>query len=347
MKKTFIAFGAALACLGAAHAQSSVQLTGLVDMYVGSMKLAGQDRTSIAESGGLSTSWWGVQGTEDLGGGMKAGFNLGAFFQADDGGPGRFPGDTYFARDANVSLSGSFGQVLLGRTSAPNFLPSVFANPFGDSFEVSPLILHENVWFLGGQKLGTTPADTGWSNQIRYTTPNMGGLTINVAYQFGEVAAQNSKKNVGVNATYRTGGLMLTGFYERAQVNNPTGGLLTGGTQQDWMLGGSYDFGVVKLYGTYGAAKTKDNDSYDGKTASLGLDIPVSKAGTVKAAVAHTKLQATDGVTFAFDGKRTTTSIGYDHFLSKRTDVYGVVMNDRVTGLKSGTSLAVGIRHRF
>ena len=49
----------------------------------------------------------------------------------------------------------------------------------------------------------------------------------------------------------------------------------------------------------------------------------------------------------AWDGKHTTTTVGYDHNLSKRTDVYGVVMNDRFTGLKSGTSLAVGIRHRF
>lgn len=349
MKKTLIAFGAALTCLGAAHAQSNVQLTGLVDMYVGSMKMAGQDRKSVADSGGMSTSWWGVQGTEDLGGGLKAGFNLGAFFQADDGSAGRFGGDTYFARDANVTLSGGFGQVLLGRTSAPNFLPSVFANPFGDSFEVSPLILHENVSFYnGGVNYGTTPSDTGWSNQIRYTTPDFGGLTVNVAYQFGEVATANSKKNVGVNATYRNGGLMLTGFYERAQVKNPGAGLLDGtfgskiGTTQNWMLGGSYDFGVVKLYGTYGQAETKDNDTYEGKTASLGLDIPVSKAGTIKAAVAHTKMD-----TGAWDGKHTTTTIGYDHYLSKRTDVYGVVMNDRFTGLKSGTSLAVGIRHRF
>ena len=342
MKKTLIAFGAALTCLGAAHAQSNVQLTGLVDMYVGSMKMAGQDRKSVADSGGMSTSWWGVQGTEDLGNGLKAGFNLGAFFQADDGTPGRFGGDTFFARDANVTLSGGFGQLLLGRTSAPNFLPSVFANPFGDSFEVSPLILHENVAFYGKKNYSTTPSDTGWSNQIRYTTPDMGGLVVNVAYQFGEVAAQNSKKNLGVNATYRTGGLMVTGFYERAQVGNPTGGLLADGTKQNWMLGSSYDFGVVKLYGTYGQSKTKDNNNYEGKTASLGLDIPVSKAGSIKAAVAHTKMD-----TGAWDGKHTTTTIGYDHFLSKRTDVYGVVMNDRFTGLKSGTSLAVGIRHRF
>ncbi|MDI9855623.1 porin [Comamonas sp. 17RB] len=354
MKKTLIAFGAALTCLGAAHAQSNVQLTGLVDMYAGSMKLAGEDRKSVVGSGGMSTSWWGVQGSEDLGGGLKAGFMLGAFFRGDTGSPGRYDlafGETFFARDANVSLAGSFGKLTLGRTSAPNFLPSVFANPFGDSFTVSPLILHENMWTdysrADLKALNTSPADTGWSNQILYSSPDFGGLSFNLAYQFGEVATANSKKNVGVNATYRTGGLMLTGFYERAQVQNPTGGLLASGTKQDWMLGGSYDFKVVKVYGTYGQAKTKDNDNYEGKTVSLGLDVPVSSAGTIKAAIARTKIETRVAGVLDLDGNRTTTTIGYDHNLSKRTDLYGVVMNDRLSGLKSGTSFAVGMRHRF
>jgi predicted porin len=312
-------------------------------MYVGSMKMAGSERKSVVDSGGMSTSWWGVQGTEDLGGGLKAGFMLGAFFQGDDGSKAAFPRRYLLCPRCERHPVGRLRSAAAGSHFGPNFLPSVFANPFGDSFEVSPLILHENVSFYnGGVNYSTTPSDTGWSNQIRYTTPDIGGLTINVAYQFGEVATANSKKNVGVNATYRTGGLMLTGFYERAQVNNPGAGLLADGTKQNWMLGSSYDFGVVKLYGTYGQSKTKDNDNYEGKTASLGLDIPVSKAGTIKAAVAHTKMD-----TGAWDGKHTTTTVGYDHNLSKRTDVYGVVMNDRFTGLKSGTSLAVGIRHRF
>ena len=355
MKKSLIAFGASLACLAGAHAQSSVQVTGLVDMYAGSMKQAGAQRTAAVNSGGMSTSWWGLSGTEDLGQGLKAGFNLGAFLRGDTGAMGRFDGDTFFARDANVSLSGSFGAVKLGRSSAPNFLPSVFANPFGDSFTVSPLIIHANMSKYSYQdnsyNFNTTPADTGWSNQIVYSSPSFGGLTFNVQYQFGEVATANSKKNVGVTATYRSGGLMLTGFFERAQANNPGAGLLDGsfgsrlGTTQDWMLGGSYDFGAVKVYGTYGEAETKDNNSYKGKTFSLGLDVPVSKAGTLKVAAAQTKLDVR--APSAFDGKRTTATVGYDHFLSKRTDVYTAVMHDRVTHLKSGTSVALGIRHRF
>ncbi|MEG0151528.1 MAG: porin, partial [Comamonas sp.] len=80
------------------------------------------------------------------------------------------------------------------------------------------------------------------------------------------------------------------------------------------------------------------------KTYSLGLDVPVSAAGTIKAAGAHTKSELGN-----VDATRTTYTVGYDHFLSKRTDVYGAVMYDRIkfAESKSGTSVVAGIRHRF
>jgi predicted porin len=359
MKNAFIAAAAALVCAGAAHAQSNVQLTGLIDMYAGSMKMAGQDRTGQVGSGGLTTSWWGLKGTEDLGGGLKADFNLTSFVRADTGTPGRFPNDNFFSRDANVGLSGGFGRLGLGRDKAPNFLPTILANPFGDSFTVSPLVLHANVPTFGpgatwnGSRL-TTPSDTGWSNQIIYTTPNFGGLTANVHYQFGEQtgAGQRSKKNVGLNVLYFGGPVSLVGFYERAQVGNPGGGNVIP-TTNNWMVGGTYDFKVVKLYATYGQSKSKDDVMAAGwtpgknKTYSLGLDVPVSgTTGTFKAAAARTKAEWNDGNASA---TRTTYTLGYDHFLSKRTDVYGAVMYDRVSDStpKSGTSVAAGIRHRF
>ncbi|MGE8397485.1 MAG: porin [Comamonas sp.] len=342
MKKTLIAFGAALVCMGAAHAQSNVQLSGLVDMYAGSMKLAGSDRTSEVGSGGLTTSWWGMSGTEDLGNGLKAGFALGAFFRADTGSAGRYDlafGETFFARDANVSLSGGFGTLKLGRSMAPNFLPTILFNPFGDSFTVSPLVLHANMF-----DTKTTAADTGWSNQITYSTPTFGGLSANLHYQFGEQAGQNSKKNVGANVMFFQGPVALTAFIERAQINNPTPSLM-GDTKQNWMLGASYNFGAAKLFATHGHSELKDSLTYDAKTTSLGLDVPVTKAGTLKAAVAHTKadISAANGI------KRTPYTLGYDHFLSKRTDVYSVVMHDKRKQVESetGTSFAVGIRHRF
>ena len=339
MKKSLIAFGAALACLGAAQAQSNVQLTGLVDMYVGSMKTAGNERTSQVGSGGMTTSWWGMNGTEDLGNGLKAGFALGAFFRADTGTPGRFNGDTFFARDANVSLSGGFGTLKLGRSMAPNFLPTILFNPYGDSFTLSPLVLHS---------VGNNAADTGWSNQITYSTPTFAGLRANLQYQFGEQAGSTGTNNVGANLFYNQGPLALTAVYEQADIGNP--GLANynaaGFSKDKWMLGAAYDFSVVKLYATYGQATqdfTTGASDIKKKTYSLGLDVPVTKAGTVKVAMAQTK---TENVS----GKWTTATVGYDHFLSKRTDAYAAAMYDKNSALldnKSGTSFAVGIRHRF
>ena len=90
MKKNLIALGAALLCAAGAHAQSSVQLTGLVDVFAGSMKMAGDASSkSVVDSGGLTTSWFGMKGTEDLGGGLKAHFNLTSFIKVDTGTQGR------------------------------------------------------------------------------------------------------------------------------------------------------------------------------------------------------------------------------------------------------------------
>lgn len=129
MKKNLLALslslGGVLLCAGGAHAQSSVEVSGLVDAFAGSIKNSGDaGRKSVVDSGGLTTSWFGFKGTEDLGGGLKANFQLTSFIKVDTGSQGRFANDTFFSRDANVSLSGSFGSVMLGRWMAPQ-LPAL------------------------------------------------------------------------------------------------------------------------------------------------------------------------------------------------------------------------------
>lgn len=342
MKKRIIAFGAALLCAAGAHAQSSVTLAGTADIFIGSMKMAGDaSSASVIKSGGLMTSWWGITGSEDLGGGLKASFALTSFFQTDTGTQGRFANDPLFSRDANISLSGSFGTVQIGRGMAPNFLPSVIGNPLGGSFNFSPLILHMNVpLFNGTGWTATTPSDTGWSNQIVYTTPNFGGLTANFHYQFGEIPGDNGKKNIGANFMYFGGPLTVTGFYERDQISNPSvPNTYLGTTMKDWMLLGAYDFGMVKPYLSYGEAEA-DNTPVKAKTFQLGASVPTSTAGKVLVAFARTKKTQVDI-------KRSTFTLGYDHNLSKRTDVYAMFMNDRITNETTGNSIGLGIRHRF
>ena len=366
MKKNLLALslslGGVLLCAGGAHAQSSVEVSGLVDVFAGSIKNSGDaGRKSVVDSGGLTTSWFGFKGTEDLGGGLKANFQLTSFIKVDTGSQGRFANDTFFSRDANVSLSGSFGSVMLGRWMAPNFLPSVVGNPLGDSFTFSPLILHMNVPLFNGTGWGaTTPSDTGWSNQLVYSTPNIGGFKANLQYQFGEQAGNNGKKNVGANFFYFGGPLTLTGFYERDQISNPGAGSYLGTTKKDWMLLGAYDFGVVKPFVSYGQAKADNNPNKAktlqigasaplgggsllaswAKTVQLGASVPVGPAGKVLVEWVKTDLSQTNV-------NRKTYTVGYDHFLSKRTDVYAMFMGDKITNQTSGTSFGVGIRHRF
>lgn len=342
MKKRVIAIGAAALVVGmaGAQAQSSLQLAGTIDMYAGSSKNAGDaGRTAVINSGGMTTSWFGVKGTEDLGGGLKANFALTSFLRADTGEWGRFPGDTFFSRDANVGLSGGFGAVSVGRGLAPNFLPTVIFNPFGDSFTFSPLVLHANVpLFNATGWASTTPSDTGWSNEIVYTTPSFGGLSGNLHYQLGEQANKSGVHNIGANFLYFGGPLALGGFYESDQVTNPAPAVFaTGDKKTDWMLAASYDFKVVKAYGTYGKSKSSTLVP-QAKTVSLGASVPAGP-GKVLAGIARTEV--TPG------NKRTTTTVGYDQNLSKRTDVYAMLMQDRITSFSTGTGWGVGIRHSF
>ncbi len=106
----------------------------------------------------------------------------------------------------------------------------------------------------------------------------------------------------------------------------------------------SYDLGAAKLFGMYGttettlAAGTRDNDSWQ-----LGVTAKAGSAGLVKLAY----VQTTKSETGMADVKRRTLALGYDHALSKRTDLYAVYLNDKLTAVASGTTLVAGVRHRF
>jgi predicted porin len=364
LARLFLATAIAGAFAAPAMAQTSVNVEGIVDVYAGSMQYSGQSgRTSAVNSGGMTTSFFGFKGVEDLGSGLKANFTLGAFFQADTGTAGRFTGDTLFSRDANVGLSGNFGVVTLGRSISPTTLPMFLFNPMGDSFTFSPLVLHEAVpTFNGANRVWESSfgaGDTGWSNAIRYTSASIGGLTANVYYQFGERAANAGKKNVGGNLLYFNGPLSLTAAYHDVEVGNPTdandlpgdntsilqlaalgaGRAVT--KQKMWFLGGAYEFSLAKVFVTYD--QSKHNISLKDKTASLGLSVPTGGAGKVLAAVAQTR-RTSD---FFSQQRRTTVTVGYDYNLSKRTDAYAMVMNDKITGANAAHSVGLGVRHKF
>ncbi len=353
------AFTTALAA-GPALAQSSVTLSGTIDAWAGSRELSGGARSTRVDSGGLTTSQLNFSGTEDLGGGLKAEFVLGMFLRADTGEAGRFAGDTFFGRSAYVGLSGGMGTLRLGRQTTGNFINFIRTNSYADSATFGPAMVQtwisavgQGTQFLSGGApttnraltgvLGTT--DTAWNNAVGYTSPNLGGVTFNAQWAPSETTGVGNRR--GASAFYAQGPLNLGLAAEHmgnasVPASGPAAAVLA--KQSTWHLSGAYAFPFARISAGYFNTRRDFATVVDDKvrTWHVGATIPVG-AGSVMLQTASTRQSPDTGAAT----RRTTTSVGYDYLLSKRTDVYAVYMKDKFTNQSSGNSLAIGVRHRF
>jgi predicted porin len=309
---------AALVCAGAAQAQSSVQAYGLIDVSAGQFQSAGKAKDKSVQSGNMSTSFFGFKGSEDLGGGLSAKFTLESFLRADSGKAARFDGDAFWARAANVGLAGGFGTLTMGRNTPALFVSTLLFNAFGDSFGYSPSIRH---YYTSG----TVTGDSGWNQSISYLSPSFGGLSAQV-----QVAGNDGTlfgRKAGGNVLYFGGPFAATLAYQKVKAG-------TGNGTSTWQAGASYDLGWAKFYGQYGKVKN-NTTSVDYKLADAGVAVP---AGPGKVLLEYGRLSEVN---------RKTLTAGYDVSLSKRTDVYGVYMNDKLAAATTGNTYALGIRHKF
>lgn len=351
-----------LLAAGAASAQSSVSIYGVLDASVGSFQTSYDDavansntRRTAVESGVMTTSFIGFKGVEDLGNGLKGTFMLESFLRVDTGSQGRATGDNLWARNANVGLAGDFGAVSVGRMDTLLFLSSLAFNPFGGSFRVSPTIRQT----FGD--VGMVYGDYGWGNTIKYVTPNLSGFTLAAQYQLKETTTGSNGNSWAVNGTYLAGPFGLTVTYQDFKTATTATGLglagadvgaafAAGDTQKIWQLGTSYDFGAAKLFAQYTDGKHEyaagGNDS-TAKQWQVGASVPLG-AGALMASYGQVKFEQA-----AAEVKNKIFSLGYDYNLSKRTDVYAAYMydknsdNDPATDWKAGNTFAVGVRHRF
>lgn len=333
--RTGLAALLAATALGA-QAQSSVTLFGLVDMSIGSNKAPGGLRQTGVDSGKMTTSYFGMRGAEDLGGGLSAVFRLEGFLLADTGASGRFSGDTLFSRTASVGLSSkTLGTLTLGRNTTPLFISTVSFNPLGDSYGYTPSTRH---YFTSG----TVTGDSAWNNSALYISPELGGFKFGV---IGAAAATKSTgagssngSNWGANVGYAGGPLSAALVYQSVKKDEtrPVPASVQNDTRT-WQLNGAYDFTVAKAFAQYGEVKNTTADNRY-RISELGARVPVG-AGAVLAAWGRVAPKT--------GADRNTVSLGYDYNLSKRTDVYAVAMRDKVDNLSAGSSYSVGVRHRF
>ena len=358
MKKSLIAL-AVLAASGAAMAQSSVTLFGIVDTavgYVDNANAAGDSVYGLSTSGN-ATSRLGFRGVEDLGGGLKAGFWLEGEIFGDDGNAAGFN----FTRRSTVSLMGGFGEVRMGRDLTPNYSKTISYDLFSQT----------GIGQFMGWRDWATNSDVGTtvstadasnvraSNMISYFTPNFGGLTAGLGYGFDEQTTGKAGRYVGGYVAYDNGPLSLAASYDQRDLL--VNGLVAGSAVLDrdtFTLGGSYNLNVVKLNAIVQQSKYKAlGESEKVNAYALGVSAPVG-AGEVK-------LQYALYDNKIIESKAHHISLGYVHNLSKRTAVYGTVSymdnkDDSNLGLQaknlstggpgrgeSQTGVQVGIRHAF
>jgi predicted porin len=309
MKKSLIAL-AVLAASGAAMAQSSVTLYGVADLgLVKSNGVSAQmSGNGIMNNG---SSRLGVRGVEDLGGGLKAAFNFEQGINAESGATDAVT----FQRAANLSLSGGFGRVLMGRTLTPSFFGiaaweltgtanySAVANQFG---------------FAGGPSRN--------SSVLQYTTPALGGFSGTVGYIMKPDNGGNAKYDL--NGIYKQGPLAVALSYHKTNTQKGNSA-----------LGVNYDFGAFKVAGSI------QNPAGASKGFTIGGTVPVGPVA-LTLDIARENGSGMKNTDFLVEAK---------YALSKRTFTYAAYYSDGDSngalagGYKTGAKnhLAVGVRHNF
>lgn len=370
MKKSLVAL-AVLAASGATMAQSSVTLYGVVDVFVGSSSTSNKGnvavpslRQTVETSGSVNGSRWGLKGSEDLGGGLNAVFDLQSGFSLDTGASGQ--GSLLFGRQAIVGLQGNFGKVVLGRVIAPFYdnegnNDSMLNGSLSAQSNVMRTANGFNTFFdakaVPASVLTATNTPTGnlanyalrANNAVRYDTPNIAGFVGAVAYSLAERTQTNFTTNIGIRVVSTS----------LVYANGPVGGVLAYQTEKPFSvigtatdrnytrLSGQYDFGTIIAKAGYGHAGNVDfvNDAATNEY-QIGLDFKVTDAFMLTGGVAQSKDNLAAG-----NVKRTAYALGYKYTMSKRTFLYGGY--EAGVGKLAGSPdakqniFALGVQHRF
>jgi predicted porin len=342
MKKAHIAAlaaSAALTPLFAAAQTSSVTFSGAVDAYLLRAKGSLTTNTQMA-SGGNSTSRLIVRGTEDLGGGLRAGFWLEGGFtlnngisqaitNVDNAGANQATGP--WGRRAIVSLAGTWGELQMGRNWSPAY--DVFTGRF-DVFGVG-----SGIALNYGGSINNTIVRV--SNSTGYTTPRLGPVAANVQHWRGN--PNGDGKGSGIRLHFDQGKFGAVAHYAKTN--------LSAGDAEFKGIAAIYNFGSFTVTGNY---QTAERGVLEQEGGLIGLRVPLG-AHEAKASYSWIETNAT-----AASPKSSKIAVGYVYNLSRRTAIYTTLaaIDNRngatlaITGSttapgKSSTGVDLGLRHSF
>jgi predicted porin len=311
MKKSLVAL-AVLAASGAAMAQSSVTLFGVVDAAYAYGKGAASSKTQLRNSG-YNSSRLGFRGVEDLGGGMKASFWLEAGVANDDGtGSGSSVQNQTqtsanagtqgltFNRRSTVSLESGMGELRLGRDYTPQFWSETAFDPFGTNGVGTTLT------FGKGGLTGVRA-----SNSIGYLSPSFGGVKVWLQTYMGENAdpqpAGSTVGKAGNGNAYRI--TFDQGKFSAAYAGSKTTSSSTVSNDTS-NIAASYDLGVAKLMAQ--SNTTKITNAANIKSNLIGAHVPMA-GGTFRISQSQTDQAGKVSKQMA---------VGFVQPMSKRTDLY-------------------------
>lgn len=332
MKKSIVALAVLGAFAGAASAQSSVTIYGLLDMSVAKSNggtapnagAPGSNAWTVQQSAG---SRLGFRGNEDLGGGLSAQFQIEHRFNPDTGTQGSSA--IFWAGRSYVQLtSAGTGSVYLGRDYTPAFWPAVKSDPFGWD-GVGQIGANAYAGYLSPDAV-TGAVGVRSSNTVGVKSANFGGLTVQAAVALSETSGVG--RTNGFNVEYSAGPLYAGLGYEKVSKGTYDGRGVTN-------LALHYDLGVAKVMGYYASAKIGPLGATSSKMFSIGALAPVGP-GNVK--VAYFRVDPA--------GPNNNTSkigLGYDYALSKRTGLYADLGMGKGDGLTSNTAYSLGVKHTF
>jgi predicted porin len=360
MKKTLIAL-AAVAATGAAFAQSTVTISGIMDIGVKNVSnvAPGAAKTSVA-AGNNNRVAFSV--AEDLGGGMKAIANAQMRFDPTTGTTEAANGRPLFQGETRVGLAGGFGTVMLGRGLTALQLPNGGnSDPWGVSTVAG------SVYAAGFATDYAAGGEGRIDSGIWYFSPNFNGVTVSGSYSPKTVATTTgfSGNSLSLNATYANGPLVVGLGNEE----NRAGDQIT-------QVYGNYDLGVAKLYASYATIKggsvadragitfaaaasavpnggTSTQVAADGEINNwtIGATIPM---GAMSIRAGYSQWNG-NGAAGQKDDSKLGLGVKYD--LSKRTYIYSdvasqtrknnVATSSPATSNSKVTSFDLGVAHSF
>jgi predicted porin len=336
---------------GSAFAQDSVQLYGLLDAGVELVNHAepGGGHQARVISGGKNTSRWGIRGSEDLGGGLTAVYNLEGGILMDTGGAD----GALFKRQAWVGLEGKYGRVIVGRSFTTTYDLVIKFDPLGFAPNYS--------WATTGGATGPSKygMTTSFDNIVKYTGKT-GGFTYGASIGLGERAGDAAEgRKVAVGGSWFGGGLGLMAACERIN-GTTTAPAIRRDRTTACHLGADYKTGDWRYTGGMRGYKLQPGDAATaglrGNTYWGGITRVIDSV-TLTGAVYHIDTRNRPA---GQDADPTMFVARAMLALSKRTDLYLTAAHARASdgqlvGLSrddpgAGTTqsgITAGIQHRF